>query len=92
MLRKKGDADAAGIYVKVSMDGAPYLRKVDLNVCNSYPDLLKALEKMFKFTIGTMFSAIYISQYHMKLLCLCMCWAFLWLTDDVEIPMIMRSL
>jgi auxin-responsive protein IAA len=38
--------------VKVSMDGAPYLRKVDLKVYKSYPDLLKALEHMFKFTIG----------------------------------------
>ncbi|XP_019161782.1 PREDICTED: auxin-induced protein 22D-like [Ipomoea nil] len=37
-----------GIYVKVSMDGAPYLRKMDLNVYKSYPDLVKGLEKMFK--------------------------------------------
>ncbi|XP_044503427.1 auxin-induced protein 22D-like [Mangifera indica] len=38
-------------YVKVSTDGAPYLRKIDLNNCKCYPDLLKALENMFKFTI-----------------------------------------
>lgn len=34
------------------MDGAPYLRKIDLNVYQSYSDLLKALEIMFKCTIG----------------------------------------
>ncbi|PHT60901.1 hypothetical protein T459_35250 [Capsicum annuum] len=34
-------------YVKVSMDGAPYLRKVDLTIYNSYTDLSSALEKMF---------------------------------------------
>lgn len=43
---------AAGIYVKVSMDGAPYLRKIDLKVYKGYPELLKALENMFKLTIG----------------------------------------
>ncbi|CAI9100390.1 OLC1v1037382C4 [Oldenlandia corymbosa var. corymbosa] len=51
------DADAklgAGcLYVKVSMDGAPYLRKVDLKTYSSYKDLSSALEKMFScFTIG----------------------------------------
>ncbi|KAI3781811.1 hypothetical protein L2E82_11837 [Cichorium intybus] len=41
------------LYVKVSMDGAPYLRKVDLEVYSSYLDLSTALEKMFScFTIG----------------------------------------
>ncbi|KAF3497787.1 hypothetical protein DY000_02053754 [Brassica cretica] len=39
-------------YVKVSMDGAPYLRKVDLKMYKNYHELLKALENMFKFTIG----------------------------------------
>lgn len=34
------------------MDGAPYLRKIDLNVYKGYSDLLKTLENMFKFTIG----------------------------------------
>ncbi|KAF8401797.1 hypothetical protein HHK36_012743 [Tetracentron sinense] len=46
------DAEATGIYVKVSMDGAPFLRKVDLKVYKGYPELLKALENMFKFSIG----------------------------------------
>ncbi|KAI4355614.1 hypothetical protein L6164_004370 [Bauhinia variegata] len=41
------------LYVKVSMDGAPYLRKVDLKTYNNYVELSSALEKMFScFTIG----------------------------------------
>ncbi|PKU87376.1 auxin-responsive protein IAA21-like [Dendrobium catenatum] len=41
------------LYVKVSMDGAPYLRKVDLRTYGSYKELSSALEKMFSgFTIG----------------------------------------
>ncbi|XP_059632423.1 auxin-induced protein 22D-like [Cornus florida] len=48
---KKTEAET-GIYVKVSMDGAPYLRKIDLKVYKGYPELLKALENMFKLTIG----------------------------------------
>ncbi|KAL5702100.1 Auxin-induced protein aux28 [Ranunculus cassubicifolius] len=40
-------------FVKVSMDGAPYLRKVDLKMYKSYQDLSDALGKMFSsFTIG----------------------------------------
>ncbi|CAN7046808.1 unnamed protein product [Brassica oleracea var. botrytis] len=39
-------------YVKVSMDGAPYLRKIDLKTYKNYSELLKELENMFKFTIG----------------------------------------
>ncbi|KAJ9190111.1 hypothetical protein P3X46_001342 [Hevea brasiliensis] len=39
-------------YVKVAVDGAPYLRKVDLEIYNSYQQLLSALEDMFScFTI-----------------------------------------
>ncbi|CAN1289803.1 Auxin-responsive protein IAA8, partial [Linum perenne] len=39
-------------YVKVSMDGAPYLRKVDLRNYSAYKELSSALEKMFScFTI-----------------------------------------
>ncbi|PKI64062.1 hypothetical protein CRG98_015506 [Punica granatum] len=34
------------------MDGAPYLRKMDLKQYKSYPELLKALENMFTFSIG----------------------------------------
>ncbi|XP_004495393.1 auxin-induced protein 22B-like [Cicer arietinum] len=46
------EAEASGIYVKVSLDGAPYLRKIDLRVYGGYSQLLKALENMFKLTIG----------------------------------------
>ncbi|GAB4830466.1 Auxin-responsive protein iaa16 [Ancistrocladus abbreviatus] len=39
--------------VKVSMDGAPYLRKVDLKMYKSYQELSAALGKMFiSFTTG----------------------------------------
>lgn len=52
LQQKKTEAEIAGIYVKVSMDGAPYLRKIDLKVYKGYPELLKALEDMFKFKVG----------------------------------------
>ena len=43
----------AAAFVKVSMDGAPYLRKVDLKLYKSYLELSDALSKMFSsFTIG----------------------------------------
>ncbi|CAM0949073.1 unnamed protein product [Alopecurus aequalis] len=51
ILAEKSSPAAA--FVKVSMDGAPYLRKVDLKMYKTYQDLSKALEKMFSsFTIG----------------------------------------
>ncbi|KAK4764692.1 hypothetical protein SAY86_025782 [Trapa natans] len=41
------------LFVKVSMDGAPYLRKVDLRNYCKYYELSVALEKMFSgFTLG----------------------------------------
>ncbi|KAM5552943.1 auxin-responsive protein IAA14-like [Rosa sericea] len=40
-------------FVKVCMDGAPYLRKVDLKMYKSYKELSDALSKMFSsFTMG----------------------------------------
>ncbi|PWZ56512.1 hypothetical protein Zm00014a_011884 [Zea mays] len=46
-------ASGAGpMYVKVSMDGAPYLRKVDIKMYSSYEDLSLALEKMFSCFIA----------------------------------------
>lgn len=40
-------------FVKVSMDGAPYLRKVDLKLYDGYQQLSDALAKMFSsFTMG----------------------------------------
>ncbi|KAL6495886.1 Iaa15p [Orobanche gracilis] len=41
-------------YVKVAVDGAPYLRKVDLEIYTSYQQLMASLEEMFtclSFTI-----------------------------------------
>nr|VDD27508.1 unnamed protein product [Brassica oleracea] len=44
---------AAALFVKFSMDGAPYLRKVDLRSYTNYMELSSALEKMFTtFTLG----------------------------------------
>ncbi|KAL6522705.1 Auxin-induced protein 22D [Orobanche hederae] len=51
-LQQKKTENECGMYVKVSMDGAPYLRKIDLKLYNGYPELLKALESMFSLTIG----------------------------------------
>ncbi|XP_076911652.1 auxin-responsive protein IAA16-like isoform X2 [Bidens hawaiensis] len=56
-LSKSGDVADLGsegcLYVKVSMDGAPYLRKIDLKIYHNYAELSKALEKMFScFTLG----------------------------------------
>ncbi|KAI3801038.1 hypothetical protein L1987_29139 [Smallanthus sonchifolius] len=42
----------SGMFVKVSMDGAPYLRKIDLKVYKSYGELMKSLEGMFACIIG----------------------------------------
>ncbi|XP_058212049.1 auxin-responsive protein IAA14-like [Rhododendron vialii] len=43
----------AGALVKVCMDGAPYLRKVDLKMYKSYQELSDGLAKMFSsFTMG----------------------------------------
>ncbi|XP_020575309.1 auxin-responsive protein IAA3-like [Phalaenopsis equestris] len=51
--KNRGDANGGFLYVKVSMDGAPYLRKVDLKTHCNYKDLSTALEQMFSgFTIG----------------------------------------
>ncbi|XP_073158518.1 auxin-responsive protein IAA17-like isoform X1 [Henckelia pumila] len=40
-------------YVKVAVDGAPYLRKVDLEVYGSYQELLAVLEDMFTCLTST---------------------------------------
>ncbi|XP_006650322.1 auxin-responsive protein IAA12-like [Oryza brachyantha] len=40
-------AAANGSLVKVSMDGAPYLRKIDLRMYKGYRELREALEAMF---------------------------------------------
>lgn len=69
--QKSGEAEEAMssgggtvAFVKVSMDGAPYLRKVDLKMYTSYKDLSDALAKMFSsFTMGMHFQT-YKSNYH----------------------------
>ncbi|KAI3937379.1 hypothetical protein MKW98_001950 [Papaver atlanticum] len=55
--KKNIEGENSGIYVKVSMDGAPYLRKIDLKVYEGYQELLKALENMFKFNMGHYFES-----------------------------------
>jgi auxin-responsive protein IAA len=55
--KEDGDAKQGQgfLYVKVSMDGAPYLRKIDLKTYKNYKDLSTALEKMFSgFSTGEM--------------------------------------
>lgn len=50
---EKGSSGGGAALVKVSLDGAPYLRKVDLKMYKTYQDLSDALGKMFSsFTIG----------------------------------------
>ncbi|KAL3626371.1 Auxin-responsive protein iaa7 [Castilleja foliolosa] len=50
---KKAASGGGAAFVKVSMDGAPYLRKVDLKMYKSYQELSDALAKMFSsFTMG----------------------------------------
>ncbi|KAK4441622.1 Auxin-responsive protein IAA14 [Sesamum alatum] len=58
-VKKSGDLEdnekgsGGGAFVKVSMDGAPYLRKVDLKMYKTYKELSDALGKMFSsFTMG----------------------------------------
>lgn len=55
-----GKAGPGALFVKVSMDGAPYLRKVDLTSYSAYQELSAALEKMFScFTIGELVKACF---------------------------------
>ena len=50
---EKGNGGSSAAFVKVCMDGAPYLRKVDLKMYQSYQELSDALAKMFSsFTMG----------------------------------------
>ncbi|KAL9233233.1 hypothetical protein vseg_008257 [Gypsophila vaccaria] len=48
----KKEEEIGNMYVKVSMDGAPYLRKIDMKLYTSYGHLLKALQHMFKIHVG----------------------------------------
>ncbi|GAV69595.1 AUX_IAA domain-containing protein [Cephalotus follicularis] len=50
---KVGGNGSCAAFVKVCMDGAPYLRKVDLKMYKSYQELSDALANMFSsFTMG----------------------------------------
>jgi len=50
---EKTSGSGGAVFVKVCMDGAPYLRKVDLKMYHSYQQLSDALAKMFSsFTMG----------------------------------------
>ncbi|XP_068651705.1 auxin-responsive protein IAA16-like [Aristolochia californica] len=44
---RKNSVKSSCTYIKVAVDGAPYLRKVDLKMYRSYQELLNALEEMF---------------------------------------------
>lgn len=46
-LRQKALVESKSTYVKVGADGAPYLRKLDLDMYKSYHELLRALDQMF---------------------------------------------
>ncbi|KAK4481910.1 hypothetical protein RD792_012823 [Penstemon davidsonii] len=51
--RQKNSFNLMKMYVKVSMDGAPFLRKIDLSNHKGYSDLVLALEQLFGcFCIG----------------------------------------
>lgn len=51
-------------FIKVAVDGAPYLRKVDLEMYNSYQQLLSALEDMFScLTIRTFLNPCFYSLF-----------------------------
>ncbi|CAI9767182.1 unnamed protein product [Fraxinus pennsylvanica] len=67
----EGKSGVGCLYVKVSMDGAPYLRKIDLKTYCSYKELSSALEKMFScFTIGQYASHGLPGQEHLRENCL----------------------
>lgn len=46
--KETAEANIGGMHVKVSMDGAPCLRKIDLKMCRGYKQLREGLEELFK--------------------------------------------
>ncbi|KAK9281562.1 hypothetical protein L1049_004465 [Liquidambar formosana] len=46
-FNNKDRIEATKMYVKVSMDGAPFLRKIDLSSYKGYSELTLAFEKLF---------------------------------------------
>nr|ABK94072.1 unknown [Populus trichocarpa] len=75
---RKLEAEAAGLYVKVSMDGAPYLRKIDLKVYKGYPELLEVVEEMFNSKLVSILKGKAIMDpnmyQHMKIKMAIGCW------------------
>ncbi|KAJ4952761.1 hypothetical protein NE237_029593 [Protea cynaroides] len=65
--RKKSNAaqvETSKLYVKVSMDGAPFLRKIDLKTQKGYSDLSAAFEELFRcYGIGGMWKDSDSSEY-----------------------------
>ncbi|GER25488.1 auxin-responsive protein [Striga asiatica] len=55
-VQAKKSENESGMYVKVSVDGAPFLRKIDLKLYSGYAELIQGLEAMFKLTIGGEYS------------------------------------
>nr|CAB3455864.1 unnamed protein product [Digitaria exilis] len=49
---KRKAEQQGGLYVKVSMDGAPYLRKVDLRMYKGYRELREALDALFTNSVS----------------------------------------
>ncbi|XVE88969.1 hypothetical protein DITRI_Ditri19aG0112400 [Diplodiscus trichospermus] len=45
--RRKNGSKTSKMYVKISLDGAPFLRKIDLGMNKDYSDLAAALQKLF---------------------------------------------
>ncbi|KAI9397597.1 hypothetical protein POPTR_003G056900v4 [Populus trichocarpa] len=59
--------ETSKIYVKVSMDGAPFLRKIDLGMHKEYSDLVVALERLFGcYGIGKALKDEYVPIYEDK--------------------------
>lgn len=56
MQSKKKEGEESSSYLKVSMDGAAYLRKIQLDNYKDYSQLLQALQTMFNFKLGTVYS------------------------------------
>ncbi|CAI8614257.1 unnamed protein product [Vicia faba] len=65
-LQQKKDEEGSGMYVKVSMAGAPYLRKIDLKLYKNYSELLIALENLFNCTFGKNHSGEHAPTYEDK--------------------------
>jgi auxin-responsive protein IAA len=65
--RNKAVDESGGVYVKVRMDGAPYLRNIDLNILHGYKELRDILEGMFRCSLlGEKSIWIYIYIYIMS--------------------------